>query len=153
MTIDPRACALTGTKPLSVSQETDGLRLSGGQPTVGRKTFKKPDRRKSRRIKDPVLIFLYRDRLGTKRARPLDLGLDGIGIETKSALKTNEKTQIAIIIGECQVSALGTVVYTQREESGRFRSGIRFTEISDRNRGIIKLYLEKTHPLRRSGRG
>ena len=109
------------------------------------------DRRKSRRIRDPILIFLYRDRLGNREARPLDLSLEGIGIETPTPLNINESLQVAIIIGECQINASGTVVYTKREESGRFRSGIRFEKISERNRGIIKLYLEKTDQLRRSG--
>ncbi len=89
--------------------------------------------------------------MGNKEARPLDLGSEGIGIETTSPLNINENLQIAIIIGECQVNALGSVVYTRQEKSGRFRSGIRFTEISERNRGIIRLYLEKTQQLRRSG--
>ena len=110
---------------------------------------KGPDRRKSRRIKDPLLIFLYRDPSGTKQAKPLDIGQDGIGIETKRPLNVDEDLQIAIIIGECQVNALGTVVYTRREKPGRFRSGIRFKEISERNKGIIGLYLEKTEQMER----
>lgn len=115
-----------------------------------RNVSKRRDRRKSRRIKDPILIFLYRDRLGNKTARPLDLSLEGIGIETSSPLNKNENLQVAIIIGECQVNAVGRVIYTQEEKSGRFRSGIRFEEISERNRGIISLYLEKTQQSRRS---
>jgi c-di-GMP-binding flagellar brake protein YcgR len=108
------------------------------------------DRRKSRRIKDPILIFLYRDHLGNKAARPLDLSLEGIGIQTTSPLNINENLQVAIIIGECQVNALGRVVYTRKDHSGRFRSGIKFEEISERNRGIIQLYLEKTQRQQRS---
>lgn len=109
------------------------------------------DRRKSRRIKDPILIFLYRDHAENKEARALDLGLEGIGIETKTPLEINENLEIAIVIGECQVKALGSVVYTRQEKSGSFRSGIRFKEISQRNREIIRLYLEKTEQVRRSG--
>lgn len=118
---------------------------SGAVPTKP----KRPDRRKSRRIKDPVLVFLYRDPSGTKEAKPLDIGLDGIGIETQKPLRVDENLQIAMIIGECQVNALGTVVYTKPKNPGRFRSGIKFKEISKRNRGIIKLYLEKTHQMKR----
>ncbi|NIQ38695.1 MAG: hypothetical protein GTN81_08895 [Proteobacteria bacterium] len=105
---------------------------------------KRRDRRKSRRIKDPILIFLYKDKMGHRTARPLDLSPEGIGIETSSALPVEEALQLAIIIGESQVNALGKVIYTKRENSGRFRSGIRFEKISNRNRGIINLYLEKT---------
>jgi hypothetical protein len=119
---------------------------------VIRNVLERRDRRKSRRIKDPIVIFLYRDRSKTKEARPLDLCLEGIGIETTTPLRVNEHLQIAIIIGECQVNALGTVVYSKREEAGHFRSGIKFREISERNRGIIELYLEKTHQLARSDR-
>lgn len=82
----------------------------------------------------------------------MDLSLEGIGIETASPLNIDENLQLAITIGECQINALGKVVYTRREKAGRFRSGIKFEEISERNRGIIKLYLEKTHRLRRRGR-
>ena len=78
------------------------------------------------------------------------MSLEGIGIETSSPLNKNENLQVAIIIGECQVNAVGRVIYTQEEKSGRFRSGIRFEEISERNRGIISLYLEKTQQSRRS---
>ena len=81
----------------------------------------------------------------------MDLGLEGIGIQTARPLDVNESLQISIIIGECQISALGRVVYTRKEKSGRFRSGIKFEEISERNKGIIRLYLEKTHQLRRPG--
>lgn len=129
-------------------EETFSSSSSVQQPATRRKTSKRRDRRKSRRLKDPILIFLYRDRLGNKAARPLDLCRDGIGIETSSPLSINENFQVAIIIGECQVNAMGTVVYTRKEKSGRFRSGIRFQEISDRNRRIINLYLEKTQHSR-----
>jgi hypothetical protein len=123
---------------------------SGKDIGIGRSMAKRPERRKSRRIKDPILIFLYRDHLGNKTARPLDLSTEGIGIETSSPLNISEILQVAIIIGECQINASGRVVYTRRENSGRFRSGIRFEEISDRNRGIINLYLEKTQQSRGS---
>lgn len=113
-------------------------------PGMERNITKRRDRRKSRRIKDPILIFLYKDKLGHKAARPLDLSPEGIGIETSSALRVDETLQLAIIIGESQVNALGKVIYTKRENSGRFRSGIRFEKISNRNRGVINLYLEKT---------
>lgn len=138
-------------KPLSDSKETGSSLFMAEPPGVVQNILTRRDRRKSRRIKDPLLIFLYRDQLGTKEARPLDLGLEGIGIETTRPLKTNEHLQVTIIIGECQVNALGSVVYTKREKSGRFRSGIKFRRISERNKGIIKLYLEKTQQLRRSG--
>lgn len=120
-------------------------------PAIMREIKKKQERRKSRRIRDPILIFLYKNRWGNKAARPLDLGLEGIGIQTASPLDVNESLQISIIIGECQINALGRVVYTRKEKSGRFRSGIKFEEISERNKGIIRLYLEKTHQLRRPG--
>jgi len=115
-------------------------------------TLSKPyDRRKTRRIKDPVLIFLYHDRLQEKGAKPLDLCPEGIGIETTEPLTVRQQLKMAIIIGECQINALGTVVYTKRQKPGRFRSGIKFDSISDRNRGVIQLYLEKTQDLRRDG--
>ena len=115
-------------------------------------TLSKPhDRRKTRRIKDPVLIFLYQDWLHEKAAKPLDLCPEGIGIETTGPLKVKQQLKMAIIIGECQINALGTVVYTKRQKAGKFRSGIKFDSISDRNRGVIQLYLEKTQDLRRNG--
>ncbi|MBW2056973.1 MAG: PilZ domain-containing protein [Deltaproteobacteria bacterium] len=113
---------------------------------------KRRDRRRSRRIKDPVLIFLYRDRLGNKDAVPLDLGLEGIGIRTKDPLTRGDQLEITIVIGECQIRAQGTVVYSKEEESGYFRSGISFKEISERNKGIIRLYLEKTRQPGRNKR-
>ncbi len=124
--------------------------LSAENPDVESSVSKRRDRRKSRRIRDPILIFLYRDRLGNKSARPLDLSLEGIGIETSSPLDMDEYVQVAIIIGECQINALGRVIYTKKEKSGRFRSGIRFERISGRNRDIIRLYLEKTQRSRGS---
>lgn len=120
-------------------------------PAIMGEMMKKRERRKSRRIRDPILIFVYKNRWGNKAARPLDLGLEGIGIQTARPLDVNESLQISIIIGECQINALGRVVYTRKEKSGRFRSGIKFDEISERNKGIIRLYLEKTHELRRPG--
>jgi hypothetical protein len=108
------------------------------------------ERRKSRRLKDPVLIFLYRDGLHEKAARPLDLSLEGVGIETSGPLHIDEVLEIAIIVGESQISAQGRVLYTQRQKTGRFRSGLRFERISDRNRRIIELYLETTRSLGRS---
>jgi hypothetical protein len=80
----------------------------------------------------------------------LDLSLEGIGIDTAKPLTIGETIQIAIIIGESQVNAMGRIVYTRKERSGRFRSGIEFEDISDRNQGIIRLYLEKTKQFRRS---
>jgi len=109
------------------------------------------DRRKTRRIRDPVLIFLYQDRLHEKAAKPLDLCPEGIGIETTEPLKVKEQLKMAIIIGECQINALGTVVYTKSLKTGTFRSGIKFDGISERNRGVIQLYLEKTQDMRRNG--
>lgn len=121
-------------------------------PVVDPRLSRPRDRRRTRRIKDPVLIFLYQDRHHEKAARPLDLSPEGIGIETTGPLKAHGHLQMAIIIGECQINALGTVVYTKRQKSGKFRSGIKFEHISDRNKGIIQLYLERTQdPKRRGG--
>jgi len=134
------SCSSKGYSPL----------FPAGNPGIVEEVPKRRDRRKSRRIKDPILVFLYRGRLGSKAARPLDLSLEGIGIETGSPLNKDENLQLAIIIGECQVNAMGRVVYTNKERSGRFRSGIEFEEISKRNRRIIKLYLERMQQTRRS---
>ena len=120
-------------------------------PAVEPSLPERSERRRTRRIKDPVLIFLYQDQLHEKAARPLDLSPDGIGIETIGPLKAHGHLQMAIIIGECQINALGTVIYTKRQKSGKFRSGIKFEHISDRNKGIIQLYLERTQDQRRRG--
>jgi hypothetical protein len=137
-------------KPLIGLEKTHSAVFAAERPHSGRNVSRKKDRRKSRRIKDPILIFLYKDRWGNKAARPLDLSLEGIGIETSRPLKIDDNLQLAIIIGECQVNAQGRVIYTRKEMSGRFRSGIRFQEISERNREIINLYLEKTQRSRES---
>jgi hypothetical protein len=121
-----------------------------GQKPVHADKQPKQDRRKSRRLKDPVLVFLYREGLHVKAARPLDLSLEGVGIETAGPLHIGEVLQIAIIVGESQISAQGRVLYTQTQKTGKFRSGLWFERISDRNRSIIQLYLEKTRSLRRS---
>jgi hypothetical protein len=121
-----------------------------GQTPVHTGKLPRHDRRKSRRLKDPVLVFLYRDGLHEKAARPLDLSLEGVGIETAGPLPIGEVLQIAIIVGESQISAQGRVLYTQKQKGGKFRSGLWFERISDRNRSIIELYLETTRSLRRS---
>ncbi len=150
-TLRPRSCKLAKGKPTSDSGGENSTLFSAEHLAAVRDMSERPDRRKSRRMKDPILILLYRDREGSKTARPLDLSLEGIGIETGSPLKIDESLHLAIIIGESQVNARGRAVYSRRAKSGRFRSGIKFEQISDRNRGIIKLYLEKTRQLRRSG--
>ena len=138
------------TKPISPPMKTEPSLTPVKNPSTDQHTSNGPERRRSRRIRDPILVILYRNRLGSKTARPLDISLEGIGIDTAGPLNVGENLQIALIIGESQVKAVGRVVYTEKETSGRFRSGIEFQEISERNRRIIRLYLEKMQRQRRS---
>lgn len=151
MTIDPNPPKSFDSGPDSRLNRGDSPALSTKNPPTGRERSHGAERRRSRRIKDPILVFVYKDELGSRAARPLDLSTEGIGIDTAKPLTIGETLQIAIIIGESQINATGKIVYTRKERSGRFRSGIQFEGISDRNQGIIRLYLEKTQQSRRSG--
>jgi len=100
------------------------------------------ERRKGPRfnVHHPV-HFTRKDR--KKDARSLNIGLDGIKIETDGEVRPDDVLDLTLLVGESLVKAKGRVVYVEALHDGMFHAGIVFEEISEQGRGALVRYFSE----------
>jgi c-di-GMP-binding flagellar brake protein YcgR len=96
------------------------------------------ERRKWTRIRAEHLVsYTHFDENGEAdergMARTLDLSEGGMVLEMTRPAKVGEHLQIKMVTGDQILKAAATVVYSNRLPADRWRVGVRFTEIPDRD--------------------
>lgn len=97
------------------------------------------ERRKGPRfnVHQPV-HFVRKDR--KKDCRSLNIGLDGIKIETDGEVRPDDVLDLTLLVGESLVKAKGKVVYVEELPDETFHAGIVFQEISQEGREALMKY-------------
>jgi c-di-GMP-binding flagellar brake protein YcgR len=73
--------------------------------------------------------------------RTIDLGADGMKIETRGLLPDDEELTLRLILGEESIEAKGRVVRSELLPSNRTVSDIQFTELSEQNLSVLREFL------------
>lgn len=76
-----------------------------------------------------------------KVASTLDLSMGGAKIETRYALAKDEGLEIAIAIHPNVIKCKGTVVYVLELDGGRLLAGIRFDQLTKKDRLLLGQYI------------
>lgn len=98
-------------------------------------------RRESLHLLDYIVIDKYGIRGRYSMGRTLDVSENGIKLETNQPLALRDTLIITVGLEEDLVDLQGEIAYS-KPESGRFHTGIEFSEISDEGRRIFKKYSE-----------
>jgi hypothetical protein len=83
----------------------------------------------------------------------LDLGLDGMRIETSEYLPRGLSLDIQLVLGRKSIFVKGAVVYSQVFSEGQYNSGVEFVESSEQDRRLLKDYLTTLKGQKRGWRG
>lgn len=71
----------------------------------------------------------------------MDLGLDGMRIETSEHLSKGASLDIQLVLGRKSICPRGEVVYSHVLSEGRYVSGVEFVESSEKDRRRLRGYL------------
>ena len=71
----------------------------------------------------------------------LDLGVDGMKIETHCHLPDDEELSFKLVLGDNHIASKGRVVRSELLPRRRTVSDIEFTELTERNLAILQKYL------------
>jgi hypothetical protein len=86
--------------------------------------------------------------LSAEYSRTRTLGLGGLMFESGQPLGTGETLRLEIVFGEKPIKAAGVVVYVDRLDSGPWRVGVQFTEISEDDRdALLGAYLQQEYRI------
>ena len=81
-------------------------------------------------------------------SRTRTLGLGGLMFESEKPLDHSESLRLEIVFGEKSIKAAGVVVYVDRLDSGPWRVGVQFTEISEDDRdALLGAYLQQEYRI------
>ena len=78
-----------------------------------------------------------------RSASTLDLGLEGVAIETRYPLSKGELLEVSMALKSRLISFSGKVIYVQALKGRKFKAGIRFEEISEQSRSVLERYLSR----------
>jgi hypothetical protein len=102
------------------------------------------EKRSSRRIRS-LNLTSYTPRKGEEQqyivsiGRTLDVSEGGVKVETHRKLANGTELKMDIAIEDRIITAKGEVVHAEELKNGLFGTGIRFTVISDEDRGSLRL--------------
>ena len=80
-------------------------------------------------------------------ARTLDLGEGGILLEMTRPARPGSRLEVKMASGEHIITARGEVVYSQRLSRTRWRVGVKFSEITQSDRGTISSEVAESHDV------
>ena len=111
-----------------------------------------PVRRYPRMAGEYVVAFRRQlpggDETEAQFSRTRTLGLGGLMFDSEGPLGQSESLRLEIVFGEKTIKAAGVVVYVDRQDDGRWRNGVQFTEISEDDRdALLGAYLQQEYRI------
>jgi c-di-GMP-binding flagellar brake protein YcgR len=76
--------------------------------------------------------------------RTLNISETGLLLETNWPFKVEREVSLNISLEEQILSINGSVIYTNKDESGLSKSGIRFNNISDDELNVLKSHIQSS---------
>ncbi len=110
------------------------------------------ERRKAPRFNVHHPVYYYRN-FTKKECRCLDIGLDGVKLETDSEILPNEKLDLTMLIRESIVKVSGRVIYVESLPEDTYHVGVAFENLSQEGREALVRYFSDimTHGAERRG--
>ncbi|NIQ38666.1 MAG: hypothetical protein GTN81_08750 [Proteobacteria bacterium] len=110
------------------------------------------ERRREPRFNVHHQVYFYRNQ-SKREARSLDIGLDGVKLETDAEVFPNEILELTMLIRESLVKVKGKVIYVESMPEGIFHFGVAFENLSQESRGSLMRYFSDimTHGAERRG--
>lgn len=110
------------------------------------------ERRKEPRFSVHHPVYYYRN-FGKKECRSLDIGLDGVKLETDSEILPNEMLDLTLLVRESIVKVKGKVIYVESLPEGTYHVGVAFENLSENGRAALIEYFSDimTHGTERRG--
>ncbi len=110
------------------------------------------ERRKEPRFNVHHPVYYYRN-LVKNECRSLDIGLDGVKLETDSEVNPNETLELTMLIRESLVKVTGKVIYVESMPEGTYHVGVEFANLSQEGRQALMRYFSDimTHGAERRG--
>lgn len=112
--------------------------------------MEKKDKRRQKRYESVnLLAYVCIDADGKEwkqgMGRTLNISEIGLKLETHEPIETQYIVLLAVGLEEDVVDVKGRVIYCNRNESGRFESGIEFCEVDAESREIIRRFVREFH--------
>ncbi len=110
------------------------------------------ERRKEPRFSVHHPVYYVRN-LRKKEGRSLDIGLDGVRLETDSEVFPNETLDLTLLVRESLVKVRGRVIYVESMPEGTYHVGVLFENLSPEGRAALTRYFSDimTHGTERRG--
>lgn len=104
------------------------------------------EQRKVTRINSLNLSYIAidEDNVTVKQAmgRTLNVSENGILLETHFPMEERQKISLSLALEDDLISVKGEVVYSKPGEDEKFETGIKFSEVNEASRLILKKYIQ-----------